>query len=649
MFILRVVDCSIAYYTNIIPAFNPKTLRIAELRKILIFHEIDFVTGAKKGDLVEAFQRGIVPQRAKLLLEVTNATSPSATRSSNPIENASLASSTRRRSRLNDESPPARKTRQQQQLDSAIFDDESKPAKISPNRRRHRSLAKPFVDPGNIEDNATPVSEEKVTPVKTITPRPNRRRSSSFSKSAHKELNLDHLSSSAEKKLDSDAKTTSSEAERRERIDKSPFSNVNFFQSASPDPKPVIKKEKRKRQYDDEPYSARKKRELEESIKQESFATPTKASHRQANATSSISKTDYNKEHDTTLHTAAEGRTPKRSSELKQPPHTDPGKGSARSTGFVDATYSVGKKQPGLFHPGTGRKLSFMPDVDQLNVSKEFSKQLINSSPIKHEKKLDTAKNEKIDISEEEDIEIPSDDDEVDLSEEKEDSSELSSSEQGDDEDDVDQSETTPDKFSLTQIVGVLLFFILGTALARWWIIERINAGYCDVGFVNWKPHYSHFTPTKMSDYFDPEYFRDRGSQVLDYIRPGCQNCPAHAQCYRGFKAVCDPGFVKKQSILGHFLPIRPTCEPDTQKQRRVKAIANKALEILGQRNVDFQCGKYKGENGLDARELHDAIHKLTSATLDEDEFQDLWTSAVADIENHDDITVSATTLWISF
>ena len=72
MFILRVVDCSIAYYTNIIPAFNPKTLRIAELRKILIFHEIDFVTGAKKGDLVEAFQRGIVPQRAKLLLEVTD-------------------------------------------------------------------------------------------------------------------------------------------------------------------------------------------------------------------------------------------------------------------------------------------------------------------------------------------------------------------------------------------------------------------------------------------------------------------------------------------------------------------------------------------------------------------------------------------------
>ena len=108
---------------------------------------------------------------------------------------------------------------------------------------------------------------------------------------------------------------------------------------------------------------------------------------------------------------------------------------------------------------------------------------------------------------------------------------------------------------------------------------------------------------------------------------------------------MCDPGFVKKQSILGHFLPIRPTCEPDTQKQRRVKAIANKALEILGQRNVDFQCGKYKGENGLDARELHDAIHKLTSVTLDKDEFQDLWTSAVADIENHDDITVSATTL----
>jgi hypothetical protein len=629
--------------TNITLAFNPKTLRIAELRKILIFHEIDFVTGAKKGDLVEAFQKGIVPQRAKLLREVAKNISPSATRSSNPIQNASLTSSTKRRSRLNDESPPARKTRQEQPSESAIFDDESKPAKISPNRRRHRSLAKPFVDPGNIEDNATPTSEEKVTPVKTITPRPNRRRSSSFSKSARKELNLDHLSASAEKKLDSDAKPASGEAERRERIDKSPFSNVNFFQSASPDPKPGIKKEKRKRQHNDEPHSVRKKRELEESIKQESLATPTKTSHTQINATNSDSKS-Y-KGHDTTFRTATENRTPKRSSELKQPPHTDPAKGSARSGRFVDATYSVGKKQPGLFHPpGAGRKLSFMPDFDQLNVSKEFSKQLINSTPIKFEKKLDTADKEEKDLSEEEDIEmIPSDDDEVDLSDDKENSSELSSS--GDEEDYVDQSETMPGKSPLFQTICILVFFILGTALARWWIIERINAGYCDVGFVNWKPHYSRFTPTKLSDYFDPEYIRDRGSQVLDYIRPDCQNCPAHAKCYRGFKAVCDPGFVKKQSLLGHFLPIRPTCEPDTQKQRRVKAIANKALEILAQRNVDFQCGKYKGENGFDACELHDAIYKLTSASLDEDEFHDLWASAVADIENHDDITVSATIL----
>lgn len=208
-----------------------------------------------------------------------------------------------------------------------------------------------------------------------------------------------------------------------------------------------------------------------------------------------------------------------------------------------------------------------------------------------------------------------------------------------------DQSQIKPIKISMFQGITVLVFFLLGTALARWWIIERINAGYCNVGFVNWTPHYSHFTPTEFRDYFDPEYIRDRGSQILDYIRPDCQTCPAHAKCYKGFKAVCDPGFIKKQSLLGRFLPIRPTCEPDTQKHRRVKAISKKALEILAKRNVDCQCGSYKGKNSIDAGELRDAIYKLTSANIDEDEFRDLWNNAVVDIENHNDITVSIVTL----
>lgn len=592
-----------------------------------------------------------MPQRTQLLREVRQKTSPSATtRSGNSIQNASLLSSTRRRSRLEDESPSVRITRQKHQLDGQLFDEEPKSAKISPNRRRHRSLAKPFVDPGKIEDTAT-LSEEKVTPVKNITPRPGRRRSGSFSASEHIELALDHLITSDDKKrVDTDTEATSSEAERKEHIGKSPFSNVNFFQSASPDLKQAVRREKRKRQHDDETQSSRKKRELDDSFKRESFTTPTKSLHIETKAENIDSRSNHHENNDYTFHTATGGATPKRVIEPKQPPNTDPIKSSARSNDFVNTTYSVGKKLPGLIQtPGAGRKVSFMPGFDQLNVSKEFSQQLIKSTPIKFEKNV--TKPEKTEHFEEKNSPT-TDDDEIELSDDKESSSEESSVGDDDsvkDEDENnDQSQTEPIKVSLFQGVTVLVVFLLGTALARWLIIERINAGYCDVGFVNWTPHYSHFTPTEFRDYFDPEYIRDRGSQILDYIRPDCQTCPAHAKCYKGFKAVCDPGFIKKQSLLGRFLPIRPTCEPDTQKHRRVKAISNKALEILAQRNVDYQCGLYKGKNSIDAGELRDAIYKLTSANIDEDEFRDLWNSAVVDIENHNDITVSTATLAIT-
>ena len=52
--------------------FDPKTLRVADLRRILIFHDIDFPSLAKKSQLVNLFLENITPEAETLLWQKQN-------------------------------------------------------------------------------------------------------------------------------------------------------------------------------------------------------------------------------------------------------------------------------------------------------------------------------------------------------------------------------------------------------------------------------------------------------------------------------------------------------------------------------------------------------------------------------------------------
>ena len=49
------------------PNFDPTTLRVADLRRILLFHDVDFPSSAKKPQLVNLFLDNITPKAAGLL------------------------------------------------------------------------------------------------------------------------------------------------------------------------------------------------------------------------------------------------------------------------------------------------------------------------------------------------------------------------------------------------------------------------------------------------------------------------------------------------------------------------------------------------------------------------------------------------------
>jgi len=58
------------------PNFDPTSLRVPDLRRILLFHDVDFPSSAKKAQLVDLFLEHITP-KAKGLLQKQNRVRPS--------------------------------------------------------------------------------------------------------------------------------------------------------------------------------------------------------------------------------------------------------------------------------------------------------------------------------------------------------------------------------------------------------------------------------------------------------------------------------------------------------------------------------------------------------------------------------------------
>lgn len=54
----------------LLPGFDPTNYRVADLRRILLFHNIDYPSSARKTDLVKLFLQKITPNAQKILNEI---------------------------------------------------------------------------------------------------------------------------------------------------------------------------------------------------------------------------------------------------------------------------------------------------------------------------------------------------------------------------------------------------------------------------------------------------------------------------------------------------------------------------------------------------------------------------------------------------
>ncbi|KAI3400475.1 hypothetical protein diail_3096 [Diaporthe ilicicola] len=186
-----------------------------------------------------------------------------------------------------------------------------------------------------------------------------------------------------------------------------------------------------------------------------------------------------------------------------------------------------------------------------------------------------------------------------------------------------------------------LLITVLLGAYGAWYRQEKIAVGYCGAG----RPA-QEIIPRQL-EYKDFKF--DVPEWAFQLAEPECEPCPPHAYCYADNSVRCDDGFILKPHPLSAngLIPLPPTCEADSEKVRRVKAVADKAVEELRERKAKFECGELVNENGQQPEnpmvavdELKETVSEKRSKKLSEKEFDDLWTAALGEIEQRDEIVV---------
>lgn len=174
---------------------------------------------------------------------------------------------------------------------------------------------------------------------------------------------------------------------------------------------------------------------------------------------------------------------------------------------------------------------------------------------------------------------------------------------------------------------AVLTALLSGYAL--WFRREKLEVGYCGLG--------------KTSDSI-------AGVQIPDWaglLQPECEPCPQHAYCYENLETRCESNFVLRPHPLsfGGLVPLPPSCEPDGEKARRVKAVADRAVEELRERNAESECGTLTDEQGktvrtpeIDEQELKKHVAKKRRKDMSDREFEDLWKGALGDLTGLDEV-----------
>lgn len=159
--------------------------------------------------------------------------------------------------------------------------------------------------------------------------------------------------------------------------------------------------------------------------------------------------------------------------------------------------------------------------------------------------------------------------------------------------------------------------------IATVWRQEKLQVGYCGVGR----------SAGAIAGVDLPDW--------ATAMQPTCEPCPQHAFCYTNLRTVCENDFVlvPHPMSLSGLVPLPPTCEPDGQKVRKIKQVVDMAVETeLREQNAQYECGMAKSPE-VSVERLKSTVAAKRSRKLSDKEFNDLWESALGDINGREEVS----------
>ena len=195
------------------------------------------------------------------------------------------------------------------------------------------------------------------------------------------------------------------------------------------------------------------------------------------------------------------------------------------------------------------------------------------------------------------------------------------------------RSRPTPASSSVLKLATSLVSLAAVAGFGFVWRQEKIEIGYCGIG--------------------RPQSTEIRGVDIPDWaslLLPQCEPCPPHAYCSQHLATTCETDFILQPhpfSFAG-LIPLPPSCEPDGEKAKRVQLVVDRAVQELRERNAKFECGDLVDETTgksasspeLDATQLKAEVSSMKKKAMNQEEFEDLWRSALPEIIGRDEIVL---------
>ncbi|CAI4652130.1 Src1p [Saccharomyces cerevisiae P283] len=183
---------------------------------------------------------------------------------------------------------------------------------------------------------------------------------------------------------------------------------------------------------------------------------------------------------------------------------------------------------------------------------------------------------------------------------------------------------------SLLALFLFCIFIVIPLLFGLWYREQRLLIGYC-----------GHEVPSHRVSGNSFEFIQKLDNLLQDY-RPKCIPCPPNGICYPYLKLKCKPDYKLAPSRLDflEIIPAQGKCVKDDKKQQLVSEVVEKSLEFLRAKNAQISCGDGKDdiESGMTEDALYQIFNEARAPWIRDDEFEDLWIQVIKDLTEEPEI-----------